>query len=125
MFYARWTRKGVHATTSFVDRLQPYVAEWASVAHEQNVVTEHRLHDAAAWVAYLQWYLPSTQTRVTYVSATPPPPPVPDHDKILPDATYPVRRDQTADTTVSYDTANILHSYDFSLKHVFLILCAA
>jgi hypothetical protein len=115
----------VHATTSFVDRLQPYVAEWASVAHEQNVVTEHRLHDAAAWVAYLQWYLPSTQTRVTYVSATPPPPPVPDHDKILPDATYPVRRDQTADTTVSYDTANILHSYDFSLKHVFLILCAA
>jgi hypothetical protein len=27
----------------------------------------------------------------------------------------PVRRDQTADTTVSYDTANILHSYDFSL----------
>jgi hypothetical protein len=24
-------------------------------------------------------------------------------------------RDQTADTTVSYDTTNILHSYDFSL----------
>jgi hypothetical protein len=34
------------------------VAEWASAAHEQNIVTEHRLHDDAAWVAYLQWYLP-------------------------------------------------------------------
>jgi hypothetical protein len=56
---------------------------------------------------------------------TPPPPPVPDHDRVLLDTTYPVRWDQTADTTVSYDTANILHSYDFSLKHVFLILCAA
>jgi hypothetical protein len=36
------------AATSFVDRLQPYMAEWASATHEQNVVTEHRLHDAAA-----------------------------------------------------------------------------
>jgi hypothetical protein len=48
MFYARWTRKGVAAVTSFFDRLQLYVAEWASVAHEQNVVTKHRLHDAVA-----------------------------------------------------------------------------
>jgi hypothetical protein len=101
------------------------VAEWASAAHEQNVATEHRLHAVAAWVAYLQWYLPRTRTRVTYMPATAPPPPVPDHDRVLPDATYPVRRDQTADTAVSYDTANIMHSYDFSLKHVFLILCAA
>jgi hypothetical protein len=54
MFYARWTRKGVPAATSFVDMLQPYVAEWASAAHEQNVVIENRLHAvAAAWVAYL------------------------------------------------------------------------
>jgi hypothetical protein len=45
MFYARWTRKGVPAATSFIDRLQSYVVEWASAAHEQNVVTEHRLHD--------------------------------------------------------------------------------
>jgi hypothetical protein len=67
MFYARWTRKGVPAATSFADRLQPYVAEWASAEHEQNVVIEHRLHAAAAWVAYLQWYLPRTRTRVTYV----------------------------------------------------------
>jgi hypothetical protein len=52
---------------------------------------------------------PRMQTRVTYVPATPPPPPVPDHDGILPDATYPVRRDQTADTAVSYDTANIYY----------------
>jgi hypothetical protein len=52
---------------------------------------------------------------MTYVPATPPPPPVPDHDSVLLDATYPVRRDRTADTAVSYDTANILHSYDFSL----------
>jgi hypothetical protein len=87
--------------------------------HEQNVVTEHRLQDAAAWVTYLQWYLPRTRTRVTYVLATPPPPPVPDHDRVLPDATYPMRRNQTTDTVVSYDTANVLHSYDFSLKHVF------
>jgi hypothetical protein len=115
----------VAAATSFFDRLQPYVAEWASAAHKQNVVTEHRLHDAAVWVVYLQWYLPRTRTRVTYVPATAPPPPVPDHDRVLPDATYPVRRDQTADTAVSYDTANIIHSYGFSLKHVFLILCAA
>jgi hypothetical protein len=50
MFYARWMRKGVSAGTSFVDRLQPYVAEWASAVLEQNVVTEHRLHEAAAWV---------------------------------------------------------------------------
>jgi hypothetical protein len=35
----------VTAVTSFVDMLQPYMAEWASAAHEQNVVTEHRLHD--------------------------------------------------------------------------------
>jgi hypothetical protein len=38
--------------TPFFDRLQPYVAEWASAAHEQNVITEHHLH-ANAWVAYL------------------------------------------------------------------------
>jgi hypothetical protein len=94
-------RKGVPAAMSFVDRLQPYVAEWASTAHEQNVVTEHRLHDDATWVAYLQWYLPRARTQVTYVSATPPPPPVLDHDRVLPDAIYPVRRDQTADTAVS------------------------
>jgi hypothetical protein len=104
-------RKGVAAATSFFDRLQPYVAEWASAAHEQNVVTEHCLHATAAWVAYLQWYLPRTRTRVTYVPATAPPPPVPDHDRVLPDATNPVRRDQTADTVVSYDTANIIHSF--------------
>jgi hypothetical protein len=125
MFYARWTCKGVPAAMSLTDRLQPYMAEWASTAHEQNVVTEHRLHDAAAWVAYLQWYLPRTRTWVTYVPATPPLPPIPDHDRVLLDATNSVRRDQTADTTVSYDIANMLHSYDFSLKHVFLILCAA
>jgi hypothetical protein len=111
--------------TSFVDRLQSYVAEWVSAVHEQNVVTEHRLYNGAAWVAYVQWYLPRRWKRVTYVPATPPPPPVPDHDRVLPDATYPLRRDQTADTAVSYDNANILHSYDFSLKHVFLILCTA
>jgi hypothetical protein len=50
---------------------------------------------------------------VTYVPAIPPP--VPDHDRILLDTTYLVCRDQTADTAVSYDTTNILHSYDFSL----------
>jgi hypothetical protein len=105
----------VTAATSFVDRLKPYVAEWASAAHEQNVVTEHCLHDGTAWVAYLQWYFPRTQMQVTYVPATPPPPPVPEHDRILPDTTYPVRLDQTADTAVSYNTENILHSYDFSL----------
>jgi hypothetical protein len=113
MFYARWSRKGVAVATSFFDRLQHYVAEWASAAHEQNVVTEHRLHAAAAWVAYLQWYLPRTRTRtrVTYVPATAPPPRVPDHDRVLPDVTYPVRRDQTADTAVSYNTKNVIHSF--------------
>jgi hypothetical protein len=111
MFYARWSCKGVAAAMSFFDRLQPYVAEWVSAAHEQNVVTEHRRHDIAAWVVYLQWYLPRTRARVTYVPATAPPPPVPDHDRVLPDATYPVRRNQTADTAVSYDTANIIHSF--------------
>jgi hypothetical protein len=112
----------VAAATSFVDKLQQYVDEWASAAHEQNVVTEHRLHNGATWVAYLQWYLPRTRTRVTYMPATPPPQPVSDHDRILPDTTYPACRDQIADTAISYDTANILHSYDFSLEHVFLIL---
>jgi hypothetical protein len=105
----------VLVATSFVNKLQAYMAEWASTVHEQNVITEHRLHDGTAWVAYLQWYLSRTQTRVMYVPATPPPPPVPDHDRILPDATYLVCRDQTADTVVSYNTANILHSHDFSL----------
>jgi hypothetical protein len=105
----------VVAATSFVGKLQPYVDEWASAAHEENVVTEHRLHNGTTWVAYLQWYLPRTRMRVTYVSATPTPPHVLDHDRIPPDTTCPVRRDQTADTTVSYDVANILHSYDFSL----------
>jgi hypothetical protein len=86
-------RKGVATATSFVGKLQPYVDEWASAAHEENVVAEHRLHDGAAWVVYLEWYLSrtQTQTQVTYVPATPPPPPVPNHDRILPDTTYPVR----------------------------------
>jgi hypothetical protein len=53
MFYARWSRKGVAAATSFFDRLQAYVAEWAFAAHEQNVVPEHRLHEATTCVAYL------------------------------------------------------------------------
>jgi hypothetical protein len=79
------------AAMLFVGKLRPYVDECAS----------------AAWVAYLQWYLPRTHTRVTYVPASPPPSHVLEHDRILPDTTYPVRRDQTADTTVSYDTANI------------------
>jgi hypothetical protein len=48
MFYVMWTRKGVPAATLSVDRLQPYVAEWVSAEHEQNVLTEHRLHDSAA-----------------------------------------------------------------------------
>jgi hypothetical protein len=78
------------AAMSFVDRLQSYLAEWASAAHEQNVI-EHLLRDGTAWVSYLQWYLPRTWTRVTYVPASPPPPPVPDHDRVLPDATYLVR----------------------------------
>jgi hypothetical protein len=104
----------VDAVTSFVDKLQSYVDEWASAAYEQNIITEHRLHNGTAWVAYLQWYLLRTRTRVTYMPSTPPPPPIPDHDRILPDTTYPVRRDQTANTAVSYDTANILHSYEFS-----------
>jgi hypothetical protein len=56
----------VPAATSFVDRLQPYVAEWSSAAHEQNVVTEHRLHDGTAWVAYLQWYLPRTLSHLIF-----------------------------------------------------------
>jgi hypothetical protein len=102
-----------------VTKLQSYVGEWASAAHEQNVVTKHRLHNNATWVAYLQWYLPRTRTRVTYVPATPPPPPVPNHDRILSNTTYLVRRDQTTDTTVSYDTANILHSYDFHYNMCF------
>jgi hypothetical protein len=41
-------RKGVPAAMSFVDKLQPYVAEWASAVHEHNVITEHRLHDDTA-----------------------------------------------------------------------------
>jgi hypothetical protein len=36
------------AATSFVGKLQPYVDEWASTTHEENIVTEHRLHDDAA-----------------------------------------------------------------------------
>jgi hypothetical protein len=43
----------VAATTSFVDKLQLYVAKWASAAHEQNVVNEHCFHNGASWVAYL------------------------------------------------------------------------
>jgi hypothetical protein len=82
----------VFAATSFVYKLQPYVDEWAFVVHEENVVTEHRHHDGAPWVAYLQWYLSRTRTRVTYVPTTLPLPSVPDHDRILADTTYPVRR---------------------------------
>jgi hypothetical protein len=81
----------VAVATSFVGKLQPYVDEWASIAHEENVIAEHRLHDGAVWVAYLQWYLPRTRTRVTYVPATPPLPPVPDLDRILQDTTHLVR----------------------------------
>jgi hypothetical protein len=102
----------VAAATSFIDKVQSYVAEWASVAHEENVVIEHRLHDGVAWVAYLQWYLPRTRTRVTYVPATatylgPRQDPA---GRDVPGALRPDRRH-----SVSYDTTNILHSYDFSL----------
>jgi hypothetical protein len=38
----------VPAATSFLDKLQSYVVELASAAHEHNVVTVHRLHDVAA-----------------------------------------------------------------------------
>jgi hypothetical protein len=38
----------VAAARSFVDKMQPYAPEWASVPYEQNVVTEHRLHNGAA-----------------------------------------------------------------------------
>jgi hypothetical protein len=38
----------VPAATSFIDKLQPYAAEWASAAHEHNIVTKHRLHDGTA-----------------------------------------------------------------------------
>jgi hypothetical protein len=58
-------RKGVAAATLLVDKLQSYMVDWASAAHEQNIVTEHHLHDGVAWVAYLQWYLPRTRTRVS------------------------------------------------------------
>jgi hypothetical protein len=58
-------RKGVAAATLLVDKLQSYMVDWASAAHEQNIVTEHRLHDGVAWVAYLQWYLLRTRTRVS------------------------------------------------------------
>jgi hypothetical protein len=37
----------VSAATSFLDKLQPYVDEWPSAAHEENVITEHHLHDGA------------------------------------------------------------------------------
>jgi hypothetical protein len=94
-------RKGVSAEKSFIDKLQSYVDEWAFAADGENVASEHRRHNDAAWVAYLQWYLMRTRMRVTYVPATPPPPPVLNHDRILLDTTYPVCRDQTADTTVS------------------------
>jgi hypothetical protein len=53
------------AATLLVDKLQSYMVDWASAAHEQNIVTEHRLHDGVAWVAYLQWYLLRTRTRVS------------------------------------------------------------
>jgi hypothetical protein len=58
-------RKGVAAATLLVDKLQSYMVDWASAAHEQNIVTEHRLHDGVAWVAYLQWYLLRTRTQVS------------------------------------------------------------
>jgi hypothetical protein len=99
----------VSSATLFVDKLQPYVDEWVSATQEENIVTENCLHDGTTWVAYLQWYLLRMRTWVTYVPATLPWPPVPNHNRILPNTTYPVRRDQTADTAVSYDIANILH----------------
>jgi hypothetical protein len=37
----------VAVATSFIDKLQLYVAKWASAAHEQNIITEHYLHDGA------------------------------------------------------------------------------
>jgi hypothetical protein len=104
MFCARWTRKGVPAAVHGKVGVRGARAE-----RHHRAPPSRRRH----LVVYLQWYLPRTRTRVMYVPATPPPPPVPNHDRVLPDATYPVRRDQTADTAVNYDTANILHSYDF------------
>jgi hypothetical protein len=49
MFYARWMRKGVLAATSFIDRLQPYVAEWASCDIPPRKISYYRLKTNPLW----------------------------------------------------------------------------
>jgi hypothetical protein len=42
-------------STSWVDRIQPYVAAWVTAAAPENVVTEDRPHDDRVWEADIQW----------------------------------------------------------------------
>jgi hypothetical protein len=89
----------------WIDRLQPYMAQWVDAP--DHVVTEERAHDDAAYMTYLMWYIPRIRTRVMYVPSAPPLPPIPDHQWLLPSGTYPVRRDQNADTRVSLGSSII------------------
>ena len=89
--------------------MQPYVDAWA--AAPENVVTETRPHDDAAWAAFLTWYVQRTRTRVMYVTHRPPPP-TPDVHRTLPSTTYPVRRDQNYDQAVSF--GDLIIMYDFT-----------
>jgi hypothetical protein len=100
-------------STQWVDKLQLYVAQWADVT--DHIVAEESPHDDAAWTSYLTWYIPWIQTRVMYVPSTPPPSLIPDHQRLLPSSTYPVRRDQNADTAVSLGSSIIFRSYYYSL----------
>jgi hypothetical protein len=91
--------KGIGVSTQWVEKLQPYVAQWADAP--DHVVTEERPHDDAAWTAYLMWYIPRNRTWVMHVPSVLPPPPIPDHQWLHPSGTYLMRRDQNTDTAVS------------------------
>jgi hypothetical protein len=94
----RWSRRGVASSFSWVERVQPYVDDWAAAL--QNLIEEVWPHDDTAWEAYIQWYTPRTRSRVMYV---PPQPaaPVLDAARVLASTVYSVRRDQHYDTSVS------------------------
>ena len=88
-------------------KLLPHVQAWLAVSDADNVVAEQRPHDDEAWRAYLQWYLVRIRTRVMF---GPPELQEEPEPEAVASQGYPVRRDQTSATAVSFKL-QIRHSF--------------
>ena len=88
-------------------KLLPHVQAWLAASDADNVITEQWPHNDEAWRAYLEWYLVRSRMRVTFVPPELPEDPEPE---VVASQGYPVRRDQTSATAVSFKL-QIRHSF--------------